>query len=220
MECTEIKTENKIIVAGIGPGNPDYMVPMAYQAIQQAAALVGGRRALAQFAAPDGSGQHTMAVTRDIAAVMSFIRAELVQHDVVVMVSGDPGYYSLLDALRREFPVSQITVIPGISSLQLAFARLALPWHDARLASFHGRQPRPEEIRYQQGAVLGMLTDARFTSRTIPPILRKAGWPASARLHICTRLSYADEQITTIPLGQAAEYPETASGILIVSDKS
>lgn len=218
MEDTAIKTENKIIVAGIGPGNPDYMVPMAYQAIRKAAALVGGRRALAQFAAPAGSGQHTMAVTRDIDGVLAFIREELGLHDVVVMVSGDPGYYSLLDALRRAFPADRITVIPGISSLQLAFARLALPWHDARLASFHGRQPQSGEIRYQQGAVLGMLTDARFTSRTIPPLLMKAGWPADARLHICTRLSYADERIVTITLEQAAEYPETASCILIVSD--
>ena len=218
MECTGINIENKIIVAGIGPGNPDYMVPMAYQAIRKAAALVGGRRALAQFAAPAGSGQHTMAVTRDIDGVLDFIREELELHDVVVMVSGDPGYYFLLDALRRAFPVERITVIPGISSMQLAFARLALPWHDARLVSFHGRQPQTEEIRYRQGAVIGMLTDTAFTSRTIPPLLMEAGWPASAKLHICTRLSYADERINTITLGQAAEYSEAVSGILVVSD--
>ena len=44
---------NKIIVAGIGPGNPDYMVPMARQVIAEAKVLVGGRRALGQFAQPD-----------------------------------------------------------------------------------------------------------------------------------------------------------------------
>lgn len=209
-------TGYKIIVAGIGPGNPDYMVPMAYQAIKGAAALVGGRRALAQYAAPVGRGQRTMAVTRDIDGVMSFIRDELAVHNVVVMVSGDPGYYSLLDALRREFSIEQIIVIPGISSMQLAFARLALPWHDARLVSFHGRRPQLEELIYREGSVIGMLTDTKFTSRTIPPILIKAGWPLSAKLHICTRLSYDDEQIQTILLRQAPEYPETASGILIV----
>ena len=41
---------NDIIVAGIGPGHPDYMLPAAARAIREAQVLVGGRRALAQFA--------------------------------------------------------------------------------------------------------------------------------------------------------------------------
>ena len=217
MEDTRIT--HKIIVAGIGPGNPDYMVPMARKAIETARALVGGRRALAQFAASDESAQHTMAVTRDIAAVMTFIQTELNAHDVVVMVSGDPGYYSLLDAIKREFPAGCITVIPGISAMQLAFARLALPWHDARLVSFHGREPSREAIAYRDGAVLGMLTDAKFTSRTIPVILQEAGWPADAKLHICTRLSYDDEKVATIRLKDAAVYPEAKNGILIAEGR-
>lgn len=207
----------KIIVAGIGPGNPDYMIPMAHKAIKEAKALVGGRRALEQYAdkAP-ASEQHTIAVTRDLEAVMDFVREERREHDVVVMVSGDPGYYSLLDALKREFPQEFLTVIPGISAMQLAFARLALPWHDARLVSFHGRQPAREAVSYQAGSIIGMLTDAKFTSRTIPPILMECGWPGDAKLHICTRLSYEDERVETIRLKDAGDYPEAKSGILIV----
>ena len=88
----------RIIVAGIGPGHGDYMTPAAHQAILSAKVLVGGRRALSQFAA---EGQRTMAITRDIPAVLQFIREELTASDVVVMVSGDPGYYSMLDASAR-----------------------------------------------------------------------------------------------------------------------
>lgn len=208
---------HRIIVAGIGPGNPDYMIPVARRAIKEAKALVGGRRALEQYADNDpASGQHTIAITRDLEAVMDFIRAERKEHDVVVMVSGDPGYYSLLDALKREFPSECLMVIPGISAMQLAFARLSLPWHDARLLSFHGRQPAREAISYQAGTIIGMLTDTKFTSRTIPPLLMECGWPGDARLHICTRLSYANESVETIRLKDAGEYPEAKSGILIV----
>lgn len=206
---------HKIIVAGIGPGNPDYMVPLAKKAIAGAKALVGGRRALAQFAAPAESGQKTLAVTRDIAGVLAFIARELTQHDVVVMVSGDPGYYSLLDALRCNFPVEKIIVIPGISALQLAFARLALPWHDARLVSFHGRRPPESALSYVPGTILGMLTDGAQNSKTIPPLLIAQGWPKDARLHICMRLSYEDEEIRTVSFAEAMELPAYASGILI-----
>ena len=132
-----------IFVVGIGPGHPDYVLPAVRKRIEQAEVLVGGRRALTDFAGPQ---QQTMVIAGDIASVLDYIRQSVRDKDVVVMVSGDPGYYSLLDALRRAFPVEQLQVIPGISSVQFAFARLALPWHDARLLSMHGRRPPAEEL--------------------------------------------------------------------------
>ena len=157
MEASAIK--HRIIVAGIGPGNPDYMIPAAREAIRGAKALAGGHRALEQFA--ESGRQNTMVIAGDIPGVMEFVRRELEQHDVVVMVSGDPGYYSLLDALRRCFPHEPIQVIPGISAMQMAFSRLALPWHDAQLVSFHGRRPAAEQLTYQPGRTIGMLTDGK-----------------------------------------------------------
>ena len=195
-----MEVQNKIIVVGIGPGNPDYIVPKGLEAIRQAKFLVGGRRALAQFAA---DGQETCPITADIQGVMNFIRDKMAMENVVAMVSGDPGYYSLLDALRREFPAERIAVIPGISAMQYAFARLALPWHDAVLASFHGRTPAAQDIAYRQGKILGLLTDSKYNSQTIAEILLKAGWPEVQTLHICSRLSYDDETIVTTTLGEA-----------------
>lgn len=207
---------HKIIVAGIGPGNPAYMVPEAVRAIANAQVLVGGRRALSQFAAAKEAGQKTMAVGGDIPAVMDFIAANLSQHDVVVMVSGDPGYYSLLDALRRHFAHEGIEVIPGIGSLQLAFARLALPWHDAELLSFHGRVPADDRLAYSQGKLLGMLTDGTYNSHTIPRLLMEKGWPAEAQLMICSRLSYEDESIVKTALGRAGSLPVQGNCVLVV----
>ena len=209
--------QNKIIVVGIGPGNPDYIVPKGLKAIRQAKFLVGGRRALSQFAVDE---QETCPITADIQGVMDFIRGKLQQADVVAMVSGDPGYYSLLDALRREFPAEQLTVIPGISAMQYAFARLALPWHDATLASFHGRTPSAEEIAYKPGKILGLLTDSQHNSQTIAQFLMKAGWPSEQPLHICSRLSYEDEEIITATLQEAETLPLYNHCILIAGNMS
>lgn len=205
--------EHRIVVAGIGPGNPDFVLPAARAAIEGAEVLVGGSRALADFAR---QGQETMTIRSDIDAVLAFIRDKLQKAHVVVMVSGDPGYYSLLDALRREFPPQMLIVIPGISSLQMAFARLALPWHEARLASFHGRVPQTEDLAYKEGALLGLLTDRTHNSRTIAQRLMELGWPSVAELYICSRLSYADEQIIYTTLGEAASASEISHGVLVV----
>ena len=208
-------TKNRIIVAGIGPGNPAYMVPEAMKAIEDAAVLVGGKRALSQFAKAART-QETMAVGGDIPAVLDFIAGKLPEHDVVVMVSGDPGYYSLLDALRRKFPVEAIKVIPGISSLQLAFAKLALPWHDADLLSFHGRVPSDARLEYAAGRLLGMLTDSKYNSHTIARLLMDKGWPDNAEMAICSRLSYEDESIARTTLGQAENLPVQGNCVLVV----
>ena len=203
----------KIIVAGIGPGHPDYVLPAARQAIGAASVLVGGRRALADFARP---GQQTFPITGDIPGVLGVIRKKLEHSDVVVIVSGDPGYYSLLDALRREFAPELLAVIPGISSVQFAFSRLALPWHGARLLSLHGRRPQAAELRYEKDALLGILTDAVYTSHSVPLLLQAHGWPPAAQLFICARLSYEDEVICATTLGEAAAEREYTHCVLVV----
>ncbi|MGM9539109.1 precorrin-6y C5,15-methyltransferase (decarboxylating) subunit CbiE [Anaerovibrio sp.] len=207
--------EHKIIVAGIGPGHPDYMVPEARRAIREARLLAGGRRALSQYA---GEGvQEQCVIGADIPAVMDFIRRGLRHDDVVVMVSGDPGYYSLLDALRREFPAELIRVIPGISAMQMAFARLALPWHEADLWSFHGRVPEEGRLAYAPGRLAGMLTDGKYNSHTIPRLLLERGWPGETGLAVCSRLSYEDEVVIRTTLAEAENYPVYSHCILVVT---
>ena len=209
--------EHKIIVAGMGPGGAEYVVPQALKAIQEARALVGGKRLLEQYG-QNNSQQKQRVIDRDIAGVMAFVDENLANQDVVVMVSGDPGYYSLLDALRRNFPGECLQVIPGISSFQLAFAKLAMPWHDAKLLSFHGRIPAKSQLKYTEDTVLGILTDAKYNSRTIPEILLEQGWPLTAKLYICSRLSYEDEQIIATNLADARKLEEYKHCVLVVTE--
>ena len=207
---------NKIIIAGIGPGSVDYISPAALHAIKSAKVLVGGKRALSYFAA---DSQKSCPITGDISAAVQFIRDELSSNDVVVMVSGDPGYYSMLDTLRREFPLNQLEVIPSISAMQLAFARLVLPWHHATLLSFHGRRPSDEDLKPSDGKILGMLTDGEYNSHTIPEILISNGWSKDSKLAICARLSYDDEQIVETTLSEALNLEVFKHCILIAQTK-
>ena len=107
-------------------------------------------------------------------------------------------------------------MIPGISSVQFAFARLALPWHDASLLSFHGRRPTDEALAYAPGRVLGLLTDAKYSSRTIPRLLTEMGWPKDTRAAICARLSYEDERILRTTLADVEKEREETHCIMVV----
>ncbi len=180
-----------LYIVGIGPGNPDYVVPRGLNLIKHATVLVGSERSLEDFQEP---GQITYPVTGKLSLLAEQIERELNDHDVVVMVSGDTGYYSLLPYLKKKFTANPIEVVPGISSMTFAFARLNEVWHDADLMSFHGRQPAPEKLVYEAGKKMGFLTDPEYNPAHIARILMDAGWPKETRAAALERLSYDDEK--------------------------
>ncbi len=59
-----------------------------------------------------------------------------------MLVSGDPGLHSLAANVIEHFGREQCEVVPAVSSVQVAFARLGLDWADARILSAHGRIPQ------------------------------------------------------------------------------
>ncbi|WP_295788553.1 precorrin-6y C5,15-methyltransferase (decarboxylating) subunit CbiE [uncultured Veillonella sp.] len=186
-----------LYVVGIGPGNPDYVVPRGLQLIKEAPVLVGSERALADFAQPH---QITYAIKGSLSDLVHWIKEQLGEHDVVVLVSGDTGYYSLLPYLKKTLPDQPMEVIPGISAMIFAFARIQEVWQDADLLSFHGRVPPEEALRYEPHRKLGFLTDKVHNGAAIAQILHDHGWPSDCRIVGCERLSYEDEHIEELTI--------------------
>ena len=207
--------EHQLIVVGIGPGSIDFILPEALRAIETAAFLVGGARALQTFAKPH---QRQYKVDADIAGLLQMIRQELAVRDVTVMVSGDPGYYSLLETFRRELPQARIRVIPGISSFQLAFARIGLPWQTARLLSAHGRKPEPAALVREPGVALSFLTDTRQHPAVIAGWLQEQGWPQTARVWLCKNLSYPEETVVAMTLAESLNISGFESCVMVVME--
>ena len=63
------------------------------------------------------------------------------QGRTALLASGDPGFFGIVRALRARGITPQ--VIPAVSSVALAFAKIGLDWDDALVLSAHGRDPRP-----------------------------------------------------------------------------
>lgn len=206
---------HKVIVVGIGPGSPDYLVPIAKQTINDAKVIVGSKRALDTLATATSIKK---VIGGNIAEVLEFITLSLQHDDVVVMVSGDPGYYSLLAILRKTFSIQQLKVIPGISSFQAAFARLALPWQDATLVSMHGREPELAMIHYAPGKKMGILTDTYYNPSRIAKLLLDLGWPSHSQVFICAQLSYDNEEIIQSDLAQTCSIDGFSHCVMVVTE--
>ncbi len=131
-------THRDIMIVGCGPGSAEYVTPAAAIAAESAATLIGVDRLFDLF--PRARGNR-VAVTGHVAPALEAIDASLPAGPVAVLVSGDTGFHSLARPVIQHFGLSRCQLIPGVSSLQVAFARLGLDWADARIISAHGRTP-------------------------------------------------------------------------------
>ncbi|MFI9241045.1 precorrin-6y C5,15-methyltransferase (decarboxylating) subunit CbiE [Streptomyces sp. NPDC053086] len=124
-----------ITVVGTGTGSP---VPE--DVLAGAALVVGGRRHLDAVALPEGACRIVLGpLAPALDTVGEYVRKEL---PVVVLASGDPGFFGIVRALAERFGAGLLDVRPGVSSVATAFARIGLPWDDAVVVSAHGRELR------------------------------------------------------------------------------
>ncbi|MEW2609412.1 precorrin-6y C5,15-methyltransferase (decarboxylating) subunit CbiE [Streptomyces sp. NPDC047880] len=102
--------------------------------------VVGGRRHLDAVPLPETAER---VVLGPLAPALDTIGA-YVEKDrpVVVLASGDPGFFGIVRVLAERFGAERLDVRPGVSSVAAAFARIGLPWDDAVVVSAHGRELR------------------------------------------------------------------------------
>jgi precorrin-6y C5,15-methyltransferase (decarboxylating) CbiE subunit len=196
---------NRIVVAGAGPGGEDYILPVVWRKAAEADVLAGGERALAPFL---GLGKETLPITADLSRLAGRLQRLAQDRKVVVLVSGDPGFYSLLSFLRRHFAADELEVIPGISSLQAAFARLAEPWQSAVLLSAHGRDAATLLPSLLLPGTRAVLTDRSWTPFRLAELILGAGGK-DCGVTLCYGLTGPKEKI--IPATLAA-IDNTAEG--------
>lgn len=200
---------NSIKVIGIGPGSPDYLLPAAVTAVAQCQVLVGSPRALALF---DLQDKDIHPLNGNLEAALQFLRNRDGSKTVGVLVSGDPGFYSLLSYLRRNLE-EELEVIPGISSLQVAFARLGLPWQDACLLSLHGRSLATLIPYLEERKPLGLLVDSRMKAGELAELIGSYG---SFQVHICRNLTYPEETIRTMTPGELTRETNLGNAVVVI----
>lgn len=120
-----------VSIIGLGDDGLDAVSESVRQMILTADLLVGSERALAKVAA---ASAEKVVLSADIDAAADKIE-EAGQRRVAVLVSGDPLFYGraryLCDRLGRE----RCEIVPHVSSMQLAFARVKESWDEAYLTN-------------------------------------------------------------------------------------
>ena len=181
----------KIRVAGLGPGNPDYILPAVRKAAEDSDIIIGGRRnieSIKEFL----EGKEIKYIDSRLAELAEYMKQNRMKK-ITVIVSGDPGFYSMLNYLENVFGREELEVIPGISSVQYMFARLGMHWYDAFVSSLHGKEFNFTE-KLNDYNKMGLLTDSKFTPQRIAGELFK-NKQNGVKIFVGENLSYENEKI-------------------------
>ncbi len=156
-------------------------------------------------------------MTADLAGLAEQLKVLSREKKVVVLVSGDPGFYSLLTYLRRYFSAEELEVIPGVSSVQVAFARLAEPWQDAVFFSTHGREGTDILNDLLLPGKKAVLTDKVWNPGRIARAMLDCGARDSV-VALCRSLTNADEKICLTKLSELADIAEGDCVMVIIDE--
>jgi cobalt-precorrin-7 (C5)-methyltransferase len=181
---------NKLSIVGIGPGHRDYILPIAYRKIEQSDILVGAKRNLEIFSTYN---KEQYVYDSGLQHMSEFIINNKDAKKITVVVSGDTGFYSLLDYLKQKLGEKDIEVIPGISSFQYMFSKIKKSYKDYGLYSLHGREiDICRLLKCNKGIFL--LTDNINSPDVIAKILMENGY-GNCKMYVGENLSYNNENI-------------------------
>ena len=192
-------SHHKVVIVGCGPGGPEYVTPAAAKAVAQSQAVVGAQRLLRLF--PESLARQTPlppAVQPAIEAIADHLRAG----SVAVLVSGDPGLFSLAKAViahfggNARFGGNNVEIIPAVSSLQAAFARLGLDWGDTRIISSHGRIPAVTARELSRSDKVAIFAGARQATAWVRSMVEELA--DTHALFVCENLTLPEETVREV----------------------
>lgn len=127
---------------------------------------------------------------------------------LVVLASGDPLFYGVGRWFAQRFSRQQLTFHPAVSSLQAACHRLGISLQDTQVISLHGRPLASLRRTLKQHQTVLALTDDKSKPSHIAAELLDMGF-TQGRVHICERLGYQDEKVSSYSVTDRALHTNT-----------
>lgn len=190
----------KVFIVGIGDDGVEGMTSHAVRLIEEAERLIGPDSCRAAVPARLRDRLETVGSLDDLVDRIE----ELQGQRLVVLASGDPLFYGTARFVCSRLGKDRFEVVPNVSSMQLAFARVKESWEDAYLASLSGLSTIErviEKIRTVDTA--GLFTSEQWPPNVVAASLLEQGLQGY-QAYVCENLGSPDERVTQGSLKQIA----------------
>lgn len=198
----------KIHIIGIGDDGADGITSRAKTLIDEAQLLIGPPFILKLF---DGQSSECWDAGDDIEALAN--RLNSAEHQkVVILTPGDPLFYGTARYLCDRLGKDRFEVLPHVSTMQLAFARVKETWNEAYLTNLATHSLTHVINKIRNAERVGVFTASHATPADLANALLDAGIDYFTA-YVCENLGAPDERVTS---GELSEFTEVKFGELNV----
>jgi precorrin-6B C5,15-methyltransferase / cobalt-precorrin-6B C5,C15-methyltransferase len=181
----------RIHIVGIGDDGQDGLTRQARQLIENAEVIVGAGPLLDKVS---GTAAKRIVIGGNLDQLRDSI-SEVSNLRTVVLTGGDPLFYGIARFLTDTFGKDRFEVVPHVSSMQLAFARVKESWDDAYLSNL-ATQPLDRVV----DAIRTAERVGLFTTDSVSPSVVAASL-LDRRIdyftaYVCENLGTPDEVVT------------------------
>jgi precorrin-6Y C5,15-methyltransferase (decarboxylating) len=200
-----------VTVVGLGVG-PEDLTESHRLAIKEAEVLVGGKKQLAMFA---GQTEDTWTLGANPKATLEEVREKAGGKRVVILASGDPLFFGIGERALEVFGPERVTFLPNSTALQKTFARLKLPWNQARALSVHGRKVTDFFAELGHPGAIAIYTDPANSPDKLAKLLREYGM-TNRKVAVVEEIGSDHERCVETDLAEAEEMQFAPVNVMVL----
>lgn len=210
-----VTAAEKIHVIGIGDDGIDGLTTAARTLINGADLLIGAERSLTLV--PTRPTTQRMEIGADLEGVVRRL-AESPHLRAVVLATGDPLFYGTARFLCDRLGKERFEVLPHVSSMQLAFARVKESWDEAYLTDLGTQSLEHVVERVRTSQKVGLFTSDKSPPQAVAQALleRKIDYFTA---YVCENLGSPDECVTQGELSEIATIEFGSLNVMILVRK-
>ena len=198
----------KIHIIGIGDDGADGITSRAKDLIAKAELLIGPEYILKLF---EGHDSECWDAGDDIDDLTGRLNSSLHQN-VVILTPGDPLFYGTARYLCDRIGKERFEVLPHVSTMQLAFARVKESWNEAYLTNLATQSLSHVVNKIRSAERVGVFTAAHAPPSLLASALLEVGIDYFTA-YVCENLGSPDERVTS---GELSEFTKAEFGELNV----
>ena len=202
----------KIVIVGIGDDGLAGLTEAARRLVLEADLILGAPSTLTLL---DQAPARKIPLDPDMPTVLGQVREALAARRPVLVSGGDPLFYGIARYLCDRLGKDLFEVVPHVSSMQLAFARIKESWDDAYLTSLAGRPLEAVLDRIRTAEKVGLFSSDDYPPARIARELLDRGID-QFRAYVCENLGSPDERVTQAELADLTTLEFDPLNVLIL----
>lgn len=209
-----MSTTEKIHIVGMGENGLEGLTANARELVLNAEILIGDEHVLASMP-PTPAERLLVGVDLDV-AIQKIVAAS--GKRIVVLSPGDPLFYGVARYLCDKLGKERFEVVPHVSSMQLAFARVKESWEDAFLTNLASHDLPMVLERIRGSEKVGLFTTEACPPSTVIRAMLDEGLDYFTG-YVCENLGSPDERVTHGELAELSEHSFAPLNVMILARK-